>query len=124
MRSDIRKQRVTLVTEAMHFSADEAAKFWPIYAEYEKEFAQMGDARLALIRDYAANYETMTGSKARELAGKVLDLQEQRTSVLRKYFERIAQELSPVRAARFVQVENQINILVDLQIASQVPLIH
>ena len=62
-------------------------------------------------------------NKARELGEKVLSLEEQRTALKRKYFARIADAMSPVVAARFLQAENQINMVLDLQLASQIPLI-
>ena len=54
----------------------------------------------------------------------VLALEENRTDLKKKYFERFREALSPIQAARFLQTENQINLLIDLQIASQIPLIY
>ncbi len=123
VRTGVKKERVTLMGEAMQFTGDEAGDFWPIYSDYEAEFSKLGDERLALVKDFAANYQTMTAEKARELGEKVLSLEEQRTALKKKYFARIADAMSPVVAARFLQAENQINMLLDLQLASQIPLI-
>ena len=122
-RVDLKKQRVKVVGDAMDFSGDEAAAFWPIYKEYEAEFTKQGDARLALIKDYAEHASAMTDEKATELAKSALDLEAERTALKRKYFEKIAQAMSPMVAARFIQVENQLEALIDLQIAAQVPLV-
>ena len=54
LRSDIRSQRVAIITELMNFSEAEDAKFWPVYREYETELAKVNDDRLALIKEYAA----------------------------------------------------------------------
>lgn len=123
VRSDVKKERVQLITQAMDFSADEAAAFWPIYKDYEAEFTKVGDERLALIQDYAQHYWDMTDEKASGLARQALALEEKRTGLKRKCFERIEKEMSPVVAARFLQVENQINMLLDLQLAEELPLI-
>jgi hypothetical protein len=122
-RVDLKKQRVRVVGDAMEFAGDEAAAFWPIYKEYEAEFTKQGDARLALIEDYAEHASAMTNEKANELAKRALDLEAERTALKRKYFEKIAKALSPIVAARFIQVENQLEALIDLQIAAQVPLV-
>lgn len=122
-RSDLKKDRVQLIGEAMDFSAEEAALFWPIYKEYEAEFSQLGDERLILIGDYAAHYWEMTDAKAKELLSRALGFEERRTALKRKYVERVEEAISPVIAARFLQVENQINTLLDLQISQQLPLI-
>lgn len=123
VRTDLKKERVQLVGEAMDFSAEEAALFWPIYSEYEKEFSEQGDERLILIGDYSIHYWNMTDDKATELASRALALEEKRTALKRKYVGRIGAAMSPVVAARFLQVENQINTLLDLQIAQELPLI-
>jgi hypothetical protein len=122
-RVDLKKQRVKVVGDAMEFSGDEAAAFWPIYKEYEAEFTRQGDARLALIKDYAEHASAMTDEKAAELGKSALDLEAERTALKRKYFEKIAKAMSPMVAVRFIQVENQLEALIDLQIAAQVPLV-
>jgi len=122
-RSDLKKDRVQLVGEAMDFSAEEAAAFWPIYKEYEEEFSELGDERLILIGDYAAHYGEMTDDKAKELTSRALAHEEKRTALKKKYVEKVAAAISPVVAARFLQVENQIGTLLDLQISQQLPLI-
>ncbi len=52
LRSDVRFQKVAIITEIMQFTEDEDAKFWPIYREYEAALAKINDDRLALIKEY------------------------------------------------------------------------
>lgn len=123
VRTDIQKQRVAIIGEAMQFTADEAAAFWPIYEQYEAERSEIGEQRVALIMDYAEHFQMMTDEKAAELGARALELEEARTALKKKYFEKLKSEMSPVTAARFLQVENQLTMVLDLQVASQVPLI-
>jgi len=76
-----------------------------------------------LIKDYAENASAMTNEKATELGESALDLEAERTALKRKYFEKIAKAMSPMVAVRFIQVENQLEALIDLQISAQVPLV-
>ncbi len=76
-----------------------------------------------MIKDYVQNYDNLTDGKARELARKVFSLEKRRTKLKKKYFKRFEKALSATIAAKFIQVENQINLLIDLQIASELPLI-
>ena len=123
MRADIKAQKVQIITEVMHLNDQEAATFWPIYREYDLEFSKLGDEKLAIIQDYARNYLNMTDEKADQLARRVLELDEKRQDLRKKYYERFKKALSPVLAARFTQVENQIEMVIDLQIASSLPII-
>jgi len=123
IRSDIQKDKVAIIGAAMDFSSQEAGKFWPIYEGYEVELAKVGDLRVALIKDFAANFDSMTDDKAKELAGKAMEFEKQRMKLKHTCFEKIASEISPVIGARFLQVENQLNLLLDLQLAEEIPLI-
>jgi len=123
LRSDVKAQKVALITEAMKFSEKDGEKFWPIYREYELELSKLHDNRIKLIKDYAEHYEKMKELKAREIAQNSFNLEEKRLSLKRKYFKRLEKALSPIAATRFFQLERQINLLVDLQIATRLPLI-
>lgn len=123
LRSDVRAQKSAILTELMEFSESEEATFWPVYREYEKELARINDDRLALIKEYAASYSTLTDAVADRLARGALDVEARRQDLKRKYYERFASVLAPKSAARFLQIENQILLLLDLQIAASLPLV-
>ena len=123
LREDVRAQKMTIITQMMGFTPDEASRFWPVYADYDRELSALGDERVALIEDYAASYQSMTDQRATELANRALDLEASRTVLKRQYFERFREALSGRAAARFLQVENQLLMLIDLQIASSLPVV-
>ncbi len=123
LRSDIRSQKVAIITEVMQFTEQEDAKFWPIYREYDVELSAINDSRVDLIKEYAANYEQLTDAIADKLALGVLDLENRRHELKQKYYERVKTALSPKTAARFLQVENQILMILDLQISAALPVV-
>ena len=123
MRSDIRTQKVAIITEMMEFTEAEDKAFWPIYREYETELAAINDERLAMILEYAKGYEQMTDGLADKLVAKALDLSARRDALLAKYYDRFKPALRSVKAARFMQVEHQLLLLLDLQIAASLPVI-
>jgi hypothetical protein len=123
LRSDIRAQKVAILTEVMEFNEKEDAAFWPIYREYDTELQKLNDDRLGLIQEYAKNFEAMTDEVADRLAKGVLDLEGRRNALKQKYYERVKQALSSKMAARFLQVENQMLMLIDLQISASLPVV-
>ena len=123
LRSDARTQKAAVITEAMQFTDEESSAFWPVYREYELELSKIIDDRIELIKDYSQNYDILTEEKAKEIAKKVFAIEKRRTKLKKKYFKRFSKALSAIIAAKFIQVENQINLLIDLQIASELPLI-
>ena len=123
LRSDVRAQKVAIITEVMHFTEAEDAAFWPIYREYDLEMAKLGDERVTLIAEYASNYSTLTDAIAEKLASKALDLEARRQALKSKYFDRLKTALSPRTALRFLQVEHQLLLLIDLQISAALPIV-
>ena len=121
LRSDVRTSKVAIITEVMGFTEAEDAAFWPIYREYDLEMSKLADERVGMIRDYAAAYGTLTDERAAGLASKALDLEARRTAAKAKCYERVKTALSPRTALRFLQVEHQLQLLIDLQIAAALP---
>jgi hypothetical protein len=123
LRADLNKTRSQIISGVMQFDADQAAVFWPIYKDFQADLNKVGDQIVDLVKDYVANYDTMTNETADKLATKLLDIEQQRNDLKRKYYEKLKTALDPITAARFLQVENQIERLVDLQVSSQLPVI-
>ena len=124
LRSDVRAQKVAILTEVMDFTEAENAAFWPVYREYDVEMSALGDERVALIAEYARNYAKLPDAVADTLATKALDLEARRQTTKRKCYERVKTVLSPSKALRFLQVEHQLLLLIDLQISASLPVVH
>jgi len=123
LRTDLKAGKVEVVKEALNVEGAKADAFWPVYRKYQLELDKIGDKRIAMIKDFAANYESMTDVKAKALVKQALDLQTQRTSLLRTYYPQFEKILGSIEAAKLVQVEHLIMALIDVQLASEMPLI-
>jgi hypothetical protein len=123
LRRDIRVQKVALITQLMEFTDAEDAAFWPIYREYEIEQSRIYDTRLRVIEMYAETFSKLTDAQADDLVGRWLDLESRRTAMRRKYYEALKAKLTPRVAARALQIEHQLDLLVDLQVAAELPVV-
>ena len=123
LRSDIRGQKAALITEVMQFTENDDAKFWPIYRDYEAGLAKINDERIALIKEYALNYAALNEETADRLARGALDLEARRHTLKTTCYDRLKSALSAKTAAKFLQVENQILLLIDLQISASLPIV-
>jgi hypothetical protein len=122
LRSDVRAQKVAILTELMAFDEAEDTAFWKIYREYDLEMAKLGDERVALIAEYRKHYANMTDPIADKLAVSALDLEGRRRALLGKCYERVKTALPARRALRFLQIEHQLLLLIDLQISALLPI--
>jgi hypothetical protein len=123
MRSDVRQRKAETLATLMQLSAADAARFWPIYAEYDVELTKLNDQRAANIQEYARTYDQMTNEKADELIQKALAYRKQRPELVAKYYERVKQALGATTAGRFFQIEDQLLSIIDLQIDSSLPIV-
>ena len=123
LRSDIQTKKTDVIQRNITLSDDQARKFWPLQRSYENDLAKLGDQRLDVIRDYAKNWDDLNDETARSLGKRLLDYHKKRGDLHLKYFDRIAGEISLTIAAKFFQIEMQLEDIVDLDIASSVPLI-
>lgn len=123
LRTDLNAQKRQIVTETMQLDDKQARIFWPIYNEYEAALDKLGDEKLSIVQEYAANFLTMTNEKADELAQRVMALDDQKMALRRKYYDLMKKSLPAILVVRFFQVENQIQLIVDLKIASNLPII-
>jgi hypothetical protein len=123
LRKDVRQQKAEIMGAVMVLSAADGAKFWPIYSDYDAELNKLNDQRVANIKEYAHNYNEMTDEKADELIQKSLAYQAHRGELFAKTYDRVKQSLGAITAARFAQVEHQLLLIIDLQIASSLPVV-
>jgi hypothetical protein len=123
MRANVRQQKAEMMGAVMQLSAADAAKFWPIYSEYDAELSKVNNLRIENIQDYSQNYTQMTDEKADQLVQKAMGYQKQRSELLAKYYDLMKQSLGAVTAARFLQIENQLLLIIDLQINASLPIV-
>jgi len=123
LRTNVRQQKAEIMGAVMQLDVDQAAKFWPIYSEYDAELTKLNDVRLANIQEYARNYDQMTDAKADELIQKAFEYRKHRSDLVAKCYGRVKASLGAVQAARFLQIEDQLLLIIDLQIESALPIV-
>ena len=123
MRSDIRDHRKKITAANMTLTPDEAAKFWSIYDQYIQETIKVNDLRWALIKEYAANYSTMTDEVALDYMTKSSDVDQRLIALRMKYVPIFQKILSTKKTAQWYQVDRRIELLLDTQMGSLIPVV-
>ncbi len=123
LRSDVNGYKVRVLNQAMQLTGPEAEKFWPVYRQYEQELAKVAEQKIALLHDFydrAAN-GTLDNKAADRMAQQWLKNVQARLDLWKKYRKKIAKAVSPARAAQLLQVEHQVALFMDLNIAAEMP---
>ena len=123
LRKDLRAGKKELIALNMPLTESEATKFWPVYEQYSNEVAKVYDARVSLVKEYAANINSLSDSAAASLAKRTLDNDAAMTKLRQQYAPIIGKVLPGKKAALFFQLDKRVGMLIDMQLASEIPLV-
>ena len=123
IRANMGADRVTLITAAMNFNDKDAAAFWPIYRSYEHERSTLDDRRVAVIKEYAGKYSTLTDADAKAMAERMFDCDSRLAELKKAYFKKFNKVLPAYTVTKFFQLEHRIDLLMDTKVESSLPLL-
>lgn len=123
LKHDIREARTDVMTSVMKLSAEDAAVFWPIYNDYRQKANALADKELAHINEYAGAYWSLTDSQARDMAEKFFKTEAERAALLEDLYRNLAKALTPVQALKAAQLEYRLDLILDMQIVNELPMV-
>jgi len=123
LRKDIRSQKKQMIAANMKLTDKEAEQFWPVYDQYTAELVKINDQKYAVIKQYAQNYDTLTDDQALTLTRQALEVDGSVSQLRLKYIPLFRKVISGKKTATFFQLDRRLVGLIDLQLASQIPLV-
>jgi predicted transposase YdaD len=123
LRQDIRSKKKQLIAANLNLTDAEATKFWPVYDQYSADLTKLGDQKYAIIKEYAQGYGNLTNDQALSLLNRSLALDEEIAQLRAKYVPIVNKVLPGTKTATFFQLDRRITALLDVQLASQIPLV-
>ena len=124
LRQDLRAQKQKLIAQNLPMTETEAVKFWAVYNRYGDELRQINGEKYRLITEYAEQWPAMTNDQALIYIRRWLEVDQQVQQLRLKYVPEVSQVLPGKKAAAFFQLDRRINMMIDIQLASQLPLAH
>jgi len=122
-REAMQAEKKLFVAANMQLSEDEAQAFWPIYERYQQELQQLNDRHGKLIEEYSKQYNSLSDEKAQELLDEALTIEAERQKALQKYLPAFRDVLPVKKVARYFQIENKIQAVVNYDLAAEIPLV-
>jgi len=120
--SQIQADKAAVVLRSLELTDPEARAFTPVYDEYQKERKEIAQRQIAELNKFASNYGSMTDKAAGEILKSWFKIQEDKNDLVEKYAKKFDHVLPKTKVLRFVQVENKLETVVDLQAARVIPL--
>jgi hypothetical protein len=124
LRKDLRAAKMQVIEQNMLLSDEEGQKFWPIYNHYVKDLHEVNNQKYALLKQYAEMWETMSDQDAMIYVRHWLEADGEAQALRLKYVPVVSQVLPGRKAATFFQLDRRLNMIIDLQLFSQMPLAH
>jgi hypothetical protein len=123
LRQDIRSKKKQTVAANLQLTDSQATKFWPIYDQYTAELAKINDEKYAILKQYANEWGNMTDDQALSLTNRALAVEQKVTELRIKYVPIFSQVAPGTTVATFFQIERRLQAVIDLQLASQLPVV-
>jgi Spy/CpxP family protein refolding chaperone len=121
--AQIQADKRAIVLKTLNLTDAEVIKFTPIYDKYQADRKKQLEQTSDLINKFVSNYDTMTDDAAKSIMKDFFKLQEARTDLVKDYSKKFAAAIPQQKVLRWVQVENKLQTLLDVQAAANIPLV-
>lgn len=122
-RAALKTEKKAMIAEVMTLSPEESEPFWELYNEFQGKLYTTNTKYLKIINEFAENYENMSSDKANELMTRLFAYDGEILKLKKTYFKKFQKILSPEKTLMYFQAENKIQILVDFELSSLIPLL-
>jgi hypothetical protein len=122
-RDILKTEKKAAIAGELDLTNEEITPFWELYNEFNNKMSQVQNKRIALIKDFAQNYESLSGEKADEIMKAYFAYQQELLKLKKMYYGKFKRILPKDKAARYFQLENKVQAIVDAELAAQIPLI-
>jgi hypothetical protein len=122
LRAQVLADRKAVVADNLGLTAEESAPFWETWERYQAKVNEVRRARLDLVLDFVESRETMSDDEAIAMLERAIEVKRAFADLEAKWVKEFRQVLPARKVARYFQIENKIDALINVELAAQVPL--
>ena len=124
MRLDLQSSRADIMAKNMTLTAEQAAKFWPMFDAYQKQQNVIIDEQLKDIQKYVSTYETLDDAGAMSLIQAHFKRDEKMNVLRQKWLGEFQKVLPTKLAVRAMQIDRRLSLAAQMETVSRIPLVH
>jgi hypothetical protein len=121
-REAIQANKKLVVAANMNLNTNEKEGFWAVYEDYQKDLGKILERTVALIEDFAVNFEDLSEKKATDLLNSYLKIEADTVKLKKSYLSKFQKVLPPQKVVRYYQIENKIEAIIDYDLVDKIPL--
>jgi len=122
-RTDLQAKRADVMAKGLTLTAEQAAKFWPLFETFQKEQADIVDGQIRATQQYASNYESLSDADALKYVNALLDRDAKMHALRIKWLAKFQTVVPPKVAARAIQLDRRLGQVTQVSLSSQIPLV-
>jgi len=123
LRNAMKADKRAYVEKTLALTSAEAKAFWPIYDSYERVMEDTSRRRVVALKDLVFRDSPTTNLAAKNLTQELVSIYDTEAKARLRLARRVMRALPPVKAARYLQLEDKMLAVRDYDEASAVPLI-
>ena len=111
VREDLQADRADVMSKSLSLTADQAAKFWPVYNAYQKEQNVIMDEQLKGVQRYIESSDRLDDAGALALMTAHLDRDAKMAALRQKALGDFQRVVGAKLAARALQIDRRLSLL-------------
>jgi Spy/CpxP family protein refolding chaperone len=124
VRNDLQASRADIIAKNITLTSDQAAKFWPLFQQYQQEQNVIMDDQLKGIQKYVDSYETLDDAGALALIQAHFDRDSRMNATRQKWLGEFQKVLPTRVAVRVMQIDRRLSLVHQIEYAAEIPLVH
>jgi len=129
LRQAVRTDKKAFVASTLQLTDAEAKRFWPVYDAYQRDLDMANRVRARAVENVVVKGNPISDLYAKNLANDLIAADELELKARRTLHNRLIKPLPgrsvmpAAKAARYLQLESKIRILLAYDIAATIPLV-
>ena len=124
IRADLQNNRADIVAKNVTLTAEQAAKFWPMFDAYQKEQGAIMDDQLKSVQWYIENFDSADDAAALRLINAHFERDAKMSTLRQKWLGEFQKVLGTKLAVRVMQIDRRLSLAHQAFVASRIPLAH
>jgi len=122
VRAKVVAKRDSALRTLLTMTDEQAKAFWPLQQAYDKELKQLGKTDRKLLSEFSEIYDKLDKQSAKDIADRFFDSARERLALQQRYFEQVSNEVSPVVAVLFIQLQRRFETELQMERMRYAPL--
>jgi len=123
-RNELQAARADIMAKELTLTSGQAAKFWPLFEEYQKQQNAIIDAQIKATQAYAASYDKLTDADSLAYVKALLKYDGDAQALRSKWLGKFQSVVPTGTASRAIQIDRQFSMEGQAKIGAGIPLVH